>query len=56
MSTVFRGKFVALLKDFLQTKGIGFSGEFRHEIYKKAWVIYAKSPFGGASQVMIEFP
>jgi len=32
MSTVFRGKFVALLKDFLQAKEIEFSDELRHDI------------------------
>jgi hypothetical protein len=52
MSTVFRGKFVALLKEFLQTKAIEFSDELRHAIYKKEWVVYAKRPFGGASQVI----
>jgi len=52
MSTVFRGKFVALLKEFLQSKDIEFSEELRHDIYKKEWVVYAKRPFGGASQVI----
>jgi hypothetical protein len=46
MSTVFRGKFVALLKAFLQAKGIEFSEELRQDIYKKEWVVYAKRPFG----------
>jgi len=52
MSTVFRGKFVALLKELLQAKEIEFSIELRHDIYKKDWVVYAKRPFGGASQVI----
>ena len=52
MSKVFRGKFVALLKEFLQSKRIEFSEELRHDIYKKDWVVYAKRPFGGASQVI----
>ena len=52
MSKVFRGKFVALLKEFLQSKSIEFSEELRHDIYKKDWVVYAKRPFGGASQVI----
>ena len=55
MSTVFRGKFVALLKDFLQAKEIEFSDELRHDIYNKEWIVYAKRPFGGTSQV-IEYP
>jgi hypothetical protein len=52
MSTVFRGKFVTLFRDFLQTKGIEFSEQLRRDIYKKEWVVYAKRPFGGASQVI----
>ena len=52
MSTVFRGKFVALLKKFLQSKDMTFSDGMREEMYRKAWVVYAKRPFGGASQVI----
>jgi hypothetical protein len=52
MSRVFRGKFVALLKAFLQSEGLEFSDELRQEIYKKEWVVYAKRPFGGAGQVI----
>jgi hypothetical protein len=52
MSVVFRGKFVALLKEFLQSKELEFSSELRQAIYKKEWVVYAKRPFGGASQVI----
>jgi len=52
MSMVFRGKFVALLKEFLQSQGIAFSDDLRCEIYKKEWVVYAKRPFGGAGQVI----
>ena len=52
MSVVFRGKFVALLKGFLESKAIEFSEELRQAIYQKEWVVYAKRPFGGASQVI----
>ena len=52
MSTVFRGKFVTMLKAFLQTKAIEMSDELRHDIYKRAWVVYARRPFGGAVQVI----
>jgi hypothetical protein len=52
MSTVFRGKFVALLREFFQAKGIEFPDELRHDLYKKGWVVYAKRPFGGAGQVI----
>jgi len=52
MSAVFRGKFVALFREFLESEGIPFSEELRHDIYKKEWVVYAKRPLGGASQVI----
>jgi hypothetical protein len=52
LSKVFRGKFVALLKAFLQSKAIEFSDALNHAIYKREWVVYAKRPFGGASQVI----
>jgi hypothetical protein len=52
MSAVFLGKFVALLKAFLQSKEIEFSDGLRRAIYKKEWVVYAKRPFGGAGQVI----
>ena len=52
MSAVFRGKFVALLKDFLRIKSIEFSEELHQDIYRREWVVYAKRPFAGASQVI----
>jgi hypothetical protein len=52
MSTVFRGKFVSMLQAFLESRGIGFSDELRQSMYRRAWVVYAKRPFGGASQVI----
>ena len=55
MSRVFRGKFVALLKEFLHAKGIAFSDALRRDLYKNEWVVYSKRPFGGAGQV-IEYP
>jgi hypothetical protein len=41
-----------LLKEFLQSKSIVFTAALRRDIYKKDWVVYAKRPFGGASQVI----
>ena len=52
MSGVFRGKFVSLLKEFFEAQSIAFTEELRHDIYEKDWVVYAKRPFGGASQVI----
>jgi hypothetical protein len=52
MSTVFRGKFVSMFKEFLASKGLDFSDELHHGMYHKSWVVYAKRPFGGASQVI----
>ena len=52
MSAVFRGKFVARMKAFLHSQAIEFPEELRRSIYNKEWVVYAKRPFGGASQVI----
>jgi hypothetical protein len=52
MSRVFRGKFVFLLKAFLQSEGLAFSDELRRALYKNEWVVFAKRPFGGAGQVI----
>ena len=49
MSKVFRGKFIALLKERL-------SGEMNKalidELYKNDWVVYAKRPFAGPESVV----
>jgi len=52
MSAVYRGKFMTGFKEFLENNGMELSGELKTSIYRKEWVVYAKRPFGGASQVI----
>lgn len=49
MSKVFRGKFMALLKERLPEE---MHAEFVNELYKKDWVVYAKRPFAGPESVI----
>ncbi len=49
MSKVFRGKFIALLKEKLPQQ---MDKQFIDELYKKDWVVYAKRPFGGPQSVV----
>jgi hypothetical protein len=52
MSAVFRGKFVVLFKQFLKSKGLCYSNELHHSMYRRDWIVYARQPFGGATQVI----
>lgn len=64
VSKVFRGKFLALLKKEYEQKTLKFLGKNKHLIapqnfksllntlYKKAWVVYAKKPFGNAANLV----
>ncbi len=45
---MFRGKFIALLKERLQGE---MTPELVNQLYKKDWVVYAKRPFGGPQTV-----
>jgi hypothetical protein len=49
MSKVFRGKFMALLKERLPKEMIP---ELINELYKKDWVVFAKRPFSGPQSVV----
>ncbi|MGH2563182.1 MAG: IS91 family transposase [Ginsengibacter sp.] len=49
MSKVFRGKFIALLKERLPHE---MNKQFINELYKNEWVVYAKRPFGGPESVI----
>lgn len=49
MSKVFRGKFMAALKEKLPAE---LSHQSIHELYKKQWVVYAKRPFRGPQSVI----
>lgn len=49
MSKVYRGKFIALLKEKLPAE---ISPDFINKLYKKDWVVYAKRPFSGPENVI----
>ena len=64
LSRLFRGKFVAYLKDANEQGRLVFHGQSKHlaeadqfasllnEVSKLEWVVYAKRPFGGPVQVL----
>jgi hypothetical protein len=64
LSRVFRGKFLAALKQLLLQGKLQFHGsllqladperfrQFLRQLYSKDWVVYAKPPFGGAEHVL----
>lgn len=49
MSKVFRGRFIALLKERLPTE---MNPDLVNELYKKDWVVFAKRPFNGPESVI----
>ncbi|MGI8504287.1 MAG: IS91 family transposase [Hassallia sp.] len=49
MSAVFRGKFIAALKEQLPAE---MTKQFVNALYKHNWVVYAKRPFAGAGSVV----
>jgi len=49
MSQVYRGKFMALLKERLPQQMLPV---LVNDLYKKGWVVYAKRPFGGPQSVV----
>jgi hypothetical protein len=64
LSRVFRGKFVAGLRQALQANQLAFFGEcqplangkafvaFLRNLFREEWVVYAKAPFGGPEHVL----
>jgi hypothetical protein len=64
LSRVFRGKFVAGLKQLLAQNKLQFHGSqqylatpgcfssFLRQLFRQDWVVYAKPPFGGAEHVL----
>lgn len=64
MSALFRGKFLAALKQVRQTGGLEHHGSaaalaedgafksLLRGLYKAGWVVYAKAPMGGPAQVL----
>ena len=63
LARLFRGKFLASLKQAYQTGQLQLTGSTAHlarpqafkqlldQLYRQKWVVYAKRPFGGAEQV-----
>jgi hypothetical protein len=59
LSTVWRAKFMAHLRQSTraaeqtaQAMGLAMSPQQRQALWKKDWVVYAKTPLGGAAQVL----
>ena len=64
ISAVFRGKFLALLRQAFDDKQLKFEGEIKplqlkgnfkrllNDLYAKDWVVYAKKPFKNATQII----
>jgi hypothetical protein len=64
LSKVFRGKFIDGLTRLFRAHKLGFHGslrgmadpklfgQFRRQLFRKPWVVYAKQPFGGPSHVL----
>jgi hypothetical protein len=64
LSRVFRGKFVAELKQLVAQNKLQFHGSqqylatpgcfanFLRQLFQQGWVVYAKPPFGGAEHVL----
>lgn len=52
LSKVFRGKYIDLFKEFLSAEGMEYLPSLHKELFKSAWVVYAKPPFGGGKGVI----
>lgn len=56
LAKVFRGKFVAMLKDAFAARqlvgGSETSEELIAKLYRKDWIVYCKPPFGGPRKVL----
>jgi hypothetical protein len=52
MSTVFKHKYMEGFLAFLKQKDESIKTSVKKTLYNKSWIVYAKSPFGGPSQVI----
>ena len=52
MSIVYKNKFMAKLKQFLEAENKSLDVSLRRKLYNQNWVVYAKQPFGGPKQVI----
>jgi len=49
---VFKGKFIAALKDLAASKVIELPYQLKEKLYRKKWVVYAKRPFAKPENVI----
>jgi hypothetical protein len=49
---MFRGKYLEKLKTWLTNEKVPFDSSLVDSLYRKNWVVYAKQPFLGPSQVL----
>ena len=52
MSTVFKHKYMKGFLQLLKTESKTIEASIRETLYNKAWIVYAKQPFGGPQQVI----
>lgn len=52
MSSLFRGKFMAMLRAFCRSRKIPLGNEWCTDLYRTQWVVYAKQVFAGPQQVI----
>jgi hypothetical protein len=52
MSVVYKNKFINMLSALLKLKEMDFDIAERNKLFGKKWVVYAKQPFAGPSQVI----
>ena len=52
MSAVFKGKFLAELKEFCKSTGLDDAQELFKELYAKKWVVFAKNSTGNSEAVI----
>lgn len=64
LATVFRGKYVAALRDTFRAGQLTFAAgtaaladapafdAFLHDLYRHPWIVYSKRPFGGPDQAL----
>jgi hypothetical protein len=52
MRKVFKGKFMAALKDLAASKTIELPNRLKEQLYRKKWVVYAKRPFARPEDVL----
>jgi len=52
ISAVFKGKFLAELKDFCESAGLDDVQQLFNELYTKKWVVFAKNSTGNSDAII----